>query len=99
MAGVFGLIRCISLSLSLALPTFFNNNNDNIGINCTLPFCLLLFSPSLLFFLCVGWYVHGTVSGHQTRRMSSVLSRLCIVDLFSIIIILTLTLFKIRIFK
>ena len=26
-AGVFGLIGCISLSLSLALPTFFNNNN------------------------------------------------------------------------
>ena len=29
MAGVFGLIGCISLSLSLALPTFFNNNNNN----------------------------------------------------------------------
>ena len=29
-SGVFGLIGCISLSLSLALPTFFNNNNwDN----------------------------------------------------------------------
>ena len=26
-AGVFGLIGCISLSLSLALPTSFNNNN------------------------------------------------------------------------
>ena len=26
--GVFGLIGCISLSLSLALPTFFNNNNN-----------------------------------------------------------------------
>ena len=25
-AGVFGLIGCTSLSLSLALPTFFNNN-------------------------------------------------------------------------
>ena len=29
-AGVFGLIGCISLSLSLALPTFFNNNNNKI---------------------------------------------------------------------
>ena len=28
-AGVFELIWCISLSLSLALPTFFNNNNNN----------------------------------------------------------------------
>ena len=30
-AGVFGLIGCISLSLSLnlAMPTFFNNNNNN----------------------------------------------------------------------
>ena len=28
-AGVFGLIGCTSLSLSLALPTFFNNNNNN----------------------------------------------------------------------
>ena len=28
-AEVFGLIGCISLSLSLALPTFFNNNNNN----------------------------------------------------------------------
>ena len=28
-AGVFGLVGCISLSLSLALPTFFNNNNNN----------------------------------------------------------------------
>ena len=27
-AGIFGLIGCISLSLSLALPTFFNNNNN-----------------------------------------------------------------------
>ena len=27
-ARVVGLIRCISLSLSLALPTFFNNNNN-----------------------------------------------------------------------
>ena len=26
---VFGLIGCISLSLSLAMPTFFNNNNNN----------------------------------------------------------------------
>ena len=29
-AGVFGLIGCTSLSLSLALPTFFNNNNINL---------------------------------------------------------------------
>ena len=28
-AGVFRLIWCISLSPSLALPTFFNNNNNN----------------------------------------------------------------------
>ena len=28
-AGVFGLIRCISLSPSLALPTSFNNNKKN----------------------------------------------------------------------
>ena len=28
-AGVFGLIGCRSLSLSLALPTSFNNNNEN----------------------------------------------------------------------
>ena len=28
-AGVFGLIKCISLSVSLALPTSFNNNNKN----------------------------------------------------------------------
>ena len=27
-AGVFGLIGCTSLSLSLALPTSFNNNNN-----------------------------------------------------------------------
>ena len=27
-AGVFGLIGCIPLSLSLALPTFFYNNNN-----------------------------------------------------------------------
>ena len=27
-AGVFGLIGCISLSYSLALLTFFNNNNN-----------------------------------------------------------------------
>ena len=29
-AGVFGLIGCISLSLSLALPIFLNNNNINL---------------------------------------------------------------------
>ena len=29
-AGVFGLIGCISLSLSIAMPTSFNNNNNNI---------------------------------------------------------------------
>ena len=29
--GVFGLIGCISLSLSLALPTSFNNNNNNLS--------------------------------------------------------------------
>ena len=28
-AGVFGLIGCTSLSLSLKLPTFSNNNNNN----------------------------------------------------------------------
>ena len=32
-AGVFGLIGCIPLSLSLALPTFFNNNNNNDNNN------------------------------------------------------------------
>ena len=29
-AWVFGLIGCISLSLSLALPTFFNNDNSEL---------------------------------------------------------------------
>ena len=29
-AGVFGLIRCQSPSPGLALPIFFNNNNNNI---------------------------------------------------------------------
>ena len=29
MAGVFGLIGCISLCLSLALSTFIINNNNN----------------------------------------------------------------------
>ena len=33
VTGVFGLIGCISLSLSLALLTSFNNNNNN------LPWC------------------------------------------------------------
>ena len=33
VAGVFGLIGCISLSLSLALPTFFNNNNNNKAVD------------------------------------------------------------------
>ena len=28
-AGIFGLIGCMSLTLSLALPTFFNNNNND----------------------------------------------------------------------
>ena len=28
-AGIFGLIGCASLSLSRALPTFFNINNNN----------------------------------------------------------------------
>ena len=28
-AGVFGLIGCISVSPSLALLTFFNNNDNN----------------------------------------------------------------------
>ena len=32
-AGFFGLIGCISLSLSLALPTSFNNSNNNNNIN------------------------------------------------------------------
>ena len=32
-AGVFGLIGCLSLSLSLALPTFFNNNSNNDNNN------------------------------------------------------------------
>ena len=32
-AGVFGLIGCTSLSLSLALPTFFNNNNNNSSLS------------------------------------------------------------------
>ena len=30
-AGVFGLIGCISLSVSPALPTSFNNNNNDNG--------------------------------------------------------------------
>ena len=33
-AGVFGLIGCISHSLSLALPTFFNNNYNNTVCLC-----------------------------------------------------------------
>ena len=38
-AGVFGLIGCIPLSLSLALPTFFNNNNNNNN-NISIVSCL-----------------------------------------------------------
>ena len=34
-ARVFGLIGCIPLSLSLALPTFFNNNNNDFT-NCSI---------------------------------------------------------------
>ena len=30
-AGLFGLIGCTSLSLSLALPTFLNNNNNTFN--------------------------------------------------------------------
>ena len=30
LAGVFGLIGCPSLSLSVARPIFFNNNNNNV---------------------------------------------------------------------
>ena len=41
-AGVFRLIGCTSLSLSLALPTFFNNtnhnNNNNLSGALPLPF-------------------------------------------------------------
>ena len=36
-AGVFGLIGCISLSLSLALPTFFNNNNNKQMLEGDIP--------------------------------------------------------------
>ena len=32
-AGVFGLIGCISLSLNLSLPTFFNNNSNSNNNN------------------------------------------------------------------
>ena len=33
---VYGLIGCISLSLNLALPTFFNNNNNKYTL-CLFP--------------------------------------------------------------
>ena len=33
-AGIFGLIGCASLSLSLALPTFLNNNNYDPLVIC-----------------------------------------------------------------
>ena len=33
LAGVFGLIGCISLSLSLALPTTFNNNTKKNALS------------------------------------------------------------------
>ena len=36
-AGVFGLIGCISISLSLALPTFFNNNNNKQMLEGDIP--------------------------------------------------------------
>ena len=37
-AGIFGLIGCISLSPSLALPTFFHNNNNQSDDPCsTIP--------------------------------------------------------------
>ena len=45
-AGVFGLIGCISLSLSLALPTFFNNYNKN---NCIAE------AFGLLWCILYGW--------------------------------------------
>ena len=37
-SAVLGLIECISLSLSLALPTFFNNNNNNNNNNITMDY-------------------------------------------------------------
>ena len=36
-AGVFGLIGCISLSLNIALPTFFNNNNFSLVLSFFCP--------------------------------------------------------------
>ena len=56
-AGVFGLIGCISLSLSLALPTSFNNNNNNNSTSrVSFTFFLLTAATccQMLKFLCIG---------------------------------------------
>ena len=49
-AGVFGPIGCISLSLSLALPTFFNNNNNNNNSSIALRWLQQFISCSFFAF-------------------------------------------------
>ena len=46
---VFGLIGCISLSLSLALPTVFNNNNNNKTNGKIWVFIIVYFMLTFIF--------------------------------------------------
>ena len=51
-AGVFGLIGCISLSPSLALLTFFNNNNNICLTNDLFVVCMPLQSSACCRLYC-----------------------------------------------
>ena len=53
-AGVFGLVGCISLSVSIALPTSFNNNKIIIIITVLVPavtavikYCVTVLVPAV----------------------------------------------------
>ena len=53
-AWVFGLIGCISLSPSRALPTCFNNNNHSVPVGVCVRVCMCMcacLSLSLFFFI------------------------------------------------
>ena len=63
-AGVFGLIGYIPLSLSLALPAFFNNNN-NLQSQCIAGTCSLSASQAL------------AVSVHRTHLQSQCIAGTC----------------------
>ena len=94
LAWVFGLIVCLALSPSLALPTFHDNNNNNNNNNYNNKYCGSYFIQIFLtnFFIRIQLKFLAITQVANSLRMIGILTLFFLVSLNILLLIINIIL-------